>query len=75
MTFGTGFPLGTILMGVIADVVGVRPVLVAAGILVALVLVGATLRGLLPEIDPAPVATARGTPPRAAETHTPATRR
>lgn len=74
MTLGTGFPLGTILMGVIADVVGVRPVLVAAGILVAL-LVGATLRGLLPEIDPAAAATARGTPPRAAEAHTPATRR
>ena len=39
MTFGTGFPIGTILMGVIADIVGVRAVLVTAGALVALVLV------------------------------------
>jgi MFS family permease len=51
MTFGTGFPLGTILMGVIADVVGVRAVLVAAGVLVALVFAGVTARRLLPQID------------------------
>ena len=59
MTFGTGFPLGTILMGVIADVVGVRAVLVAAGALVALVLVGFASRRLLPYIDPEPAPTAR----------------
>ena len=73
MTFGTGFPLGTILMGLIADVVGVRAVLVGAGILVALVLVGVAARGLLPAIDPETV-TARGTPARGAAAHTPATR-
>jgi MFS family permease len=59
MTFGTGFPLGTILMGVIADVVGVRAVLVGAGALVALVLVAVTVRGLLPHIDKGAAATAR----------------
>jgi MFS family permease len=52
MTFGTGLPLGTILMGVIADVVGVRAVLVAAGALVALALAALIARGLLPKIDP-----------------------
>ena len=57
-------PLGTILMGVIADVVGVRAVLVAAGALVALVLVGFASRRLLRYIDPDPAATARGTPSR-----------
>ncbi len=62
MTFGTGFPLGTILMGIIADVVGVRAVLVAAGVLVALVLVGFASRRLLPYIDPEPAATARAAP-------------
>ncbi len=62
MTFGTGFPLGTILMGIIADVVGVRAVLVAAGVLVALVLVGFASRRLLPYIDPEPAATARAEP-------------
>jgi len=64
MTFGTGFPLGTILMGIIADVVGVRAVLVAAGALVALVLVGVAVRGLLPKIDPDAdrTATARAAP-------------
>jgi MFS family permease len=62
MTFGTGFPLGTILMGVIADVVGVRAVLVAAGALVALVLVGFASRRVLPYIDPDPAATARAAP-------------
>ena len=61
MTFGTGFPLGTILMGVIADVVGVRAVLVAAGALVTLVLVGVVGRGLLPKIDPE-TTTARAAP-------------
>ena len=61
MTFGTGFPLGTILMGVIADVVGVRAVLVAAGALVALVLAGFAVRRLLPYIDPE-AATARARP-------------
>jgi MFS family permease len=60
MTFGTGFPLGTILMGVIADVVGVRAVLVVAGALVALVLAGFAARRLLPYIDPE-TATARAT--------------
>jgi MFS family permease len=73
MTFGTGFPLGTILMGVIADVVGVRAVLVAAGALVALVLAGVAALGLLPAIDPE-TATARGTAPRASEGHTQASR-
>jgi len=62
MTFGTGFPLGTILMGVIADVVGVRAVLVAAGALVALVLGGFAMRGLLPHIDPDAATTARAAP-------------
>jgi MFS family permease len=62
MTFGTGFPLGTILMGVIADVVGVRAVLVTAGALVALVLVFVTARRLLPYIDKGAPATARPTP-------------
>ena len=62
MTFGTGFPLGTILMGLIADVVGVRAVLVAAGGLVALVLAGFAARRLLPYIDPDPAATARAAP-------------
>jgi MFS family permease len=51
MSFGAGLPLGTILMGVIADVVGVRAVLVAAGALVALVLAAVIARGL-PMIDP-----------------------
>jgi MFS family permease len=73
MTFGTGFPLGTILMGVIADVVGVRAVLVVAGALVALVLAGFMLRRLLPYIDPEP-ATARGTPARDEAAHRPANR-
>lgn len=73
MTFGTGFPLGTILMGIIADVVGVRAVLVGAGILVALVLVGVAARGLLPEIDPE-TATARRVSARGAAAHTPASR-
>jgi sugar phosphate permease len=59
MTFGTGFPLGTILMGLIADVVGVRAVLVAAGALVALVLAGFAVRRLLPYIDPAAPSTAK----------------
>jgi MFS family permease len=59
MTFGTGFPLGTILMGVIADVVGVRAVLVGAGALVVLVLLGVTVRGLLPHIDKGSPVTAR----------------
>src|SRR5262249_38359312 len=73
MTFGTGFPLGTILMGVIADVVGVRAVLIGAGTLVALVLAGVAARGLLPAIEPE-TATARGTARRASEAHTPASR-
>lgn len=72
MTFGTGFPLGTILMGIIADVVGVRAVLIGAGILVALVLAGVAVRGLLPAIDPEP-ASARGAPARGAAARTPAT--
>jgi hypothetical protein len=50
-------------MGLIADVVGVRAVLVAAGVLVALVLAGVMLRRLLPYIDPDPeTATARAAP-------------
>ena len=73
MTFGTGFPLGTILMGVIADVVGVRAVLIGAGILVAFVFVGVAMRGLLPEIDPA-AAPARETRPPAVAARTPARR-
>jgi predicted MFS family arabinose efflux permease len=52
MTFGIGFPLGTILMGVMSDVVGVRAVLLSDGALVALVLAAAMARGLLPKIDP-----------------------
>jgi MFS family permease len=62
MTFGTGFPLGTILMGVIADVVGVRAVLVTSGALVALVLAFVMARRLLPAIDAGAPVTARGTP-------------
>jgi predicted MFS family arabinose efflux permease len=62
MTFGTGFPIGTILMGVIADLVGVRAVLVGAGALVALVLLGVTVRGLLPHIDKSSPITARAAP-------------
>jgi MFS family permease len=62
MTFGTGFPIGTILMGVIADLVGVRAVLVGAGALVALVLLGVTVRGLLPHIDKGSPVTARAAP-------------
>ena len=62
MTFGTGFPLGTILMGVIADVVGVRAVLIGAGILVALVLVLVTAQKLLPHIDKGAPVTARAAP-------------
>jgi MFS family permease len=73
MTFGTGFPLGTILMGVIADIVGVRAVLVAAGLLVALVLAVFAARRLLPYIDPE-TATARGTPSPAVAAHKPANR-
>jgi predicted MFS family arabinose efflux permease len=52
MSFGAGLPLGTILMGVIADVVGVRAVLVAAGALVALALAALVARRLLRKIDP-----------------------
>ena len=73
MTFGTGFPLGTILMGVIADVVGVRAVLVAAGVLVALVLAGFAARRLLHYIAPV-TATARGTPSPVVAVHKPANR-
>jgi MFS family permease len=73
MTFGTGFPLGTILMGLIADVVGVRAVLIGAGILVALALAGVVMLGLLPEIDRGAVR-ARGAPVRGAAAHTPASR-
>lgn len=62
MTFGTGFPLGTILMGVIADVVGVRAVLVTAGGLVALVLAFVIGRRLLPHIDKGSPVTARAGP-------------
>jgi MFS family permease len=62
MTFGTGFPLGTILMGVIADVVGVRAVLVTAGALVALVLAFVTGWRLLPHIDKGAATTARAAP-------------
>jgi MFS family permease len=62
MTFGTGFPIGTILMGVIADIVGVRAVLVTAGALVALVLVFFSARRLLPYVDRGAAATARAAP-------------
>lgn len=51
MTFGFFFPLGTILQGVIADIVGVRVVLVASGVLIALCLAFVMARGLLPRID------------------------
>jgi hypothetical protein len=47
---------------VIADVVGVRAVLVASSALVALVLAGVTVRRLLPHIDPDAAATARAAP-------------
>jgi MFS family permease len=52
MTFGAGLPFGTILMGVTADVVGVRVVLVAAGALVALALAALVASRLLRKIDP-----------------------
>jgi predicted MFS family arabinose efflux permease len=51
MTFGFFFPLGTIVQGVIADVVGVRAVLIASASLVALALAFVLARGLLPRID------------------------
>lgn len=52
MVFGTCFPLGTLLQGVIADAVGVRTVLVGSASLVALALVALAFRHLLPRIDP-----------------------
>jgi MFS family permease len=55
MTYGAGLPIGTVLMGVAADVAGVRAVLVGAGVLVALALAALIVRGLLPRIDPQPV--------------------
>jgi MFS family permease len=51
MTFGFFFPLGTILQGVIADVVGVRAVLIASASLVALCLVFVMAWGQLTRID------------------------
>jgi predicted MFS family arabinose efflux permease len=62
MTFGTGFPIGTILMGIIADIVGVRAVLVTAGALVAVVLAFFSARRLLPYVDRGAAATARAAP-------------
>jgi MFS family permease len=53
MTFGTFFPLGTLLQGVLADAVGVRTVLIGSASLVALALAYVVVRGLLPRIDPA----------------------
>jgi hypothetical protein len=44
-------------MGVVADVVGVRAVLVGAGALVALALAALHGRGLLPAIDHQPAIT------------------
>jgi MFS family permease len=73
MTFGTGFPLGTILMGLTADVVGVRAVLIGAGVLVALVLTAVAVRGVLPQIDPE-AAPAGGNPARDVTERTPASR-
>lgn len=58
MTFGTFFPLGTILQGVIADVVGVRTVLVGSALLVAAASTFIASRGLLPRIDPGTTAPA-----------------
>ena len=52
MIYGIGFPPGTILMSVMADVVGVRAVLVADGALVSLVLAAVTVLRLLPKINP-----------------------
>jgi MFS family permease len=54
MTFGACLPIGTILMGLAADVVGVRAVLVGAGALIALALAALLGRGLLPAIDHQP---------------------
>jgi MFS family permease len=51
MTFGTFFPLGTILQGVIADAVGLRPVLITSGVLVACTLAFFWGRHLLTKID------------------------
>jgi predicted MFS family arabinose efflux permease len=51
MTFGLCFPLGTILQGVIADVVGVRAVLVVSGAIIAAALAWTIGRRLLPRID------------------------
>ena len=53
MTFGVFFPLGTILQGVVADIVGVRAVLVASGGLVILVTAALAARRVLPAIDAA----------------------
>ncbi|MGQ0804209.1 MAG: MFS transporter [Actinomycetota bacterium] len=58
MTFGLFFPLGTILQGVMADIVGVRAVLVASGALIAVALAWTIARGLLPRIN-RPTARAR----------------
>jgi predicted MFS family arabinose efflux permease len=52
MTFGTFYPLGTILQGVIADALGVRAVLVGSAVLMAVVLGFVIARRLLPSIDP-----------------------
>jgi MFS family permease len=54
MTFGTCFPIGTMLMGVAADAFGVRAVLVTAGALIATALAVLTARRALAHID-APV--------------------
>lgn len=51
MTFGFFFPLGTVLQGVIADVVGVRAVLVTSGAMIAGALTWTIARRLLPRID------------------------
>jgi MFS family permease len=51
MMFGLFFPLGTILQGVIADIVGVRAVLLGSAAAIAVALVWMTARRLLPRID------------------------
>ncbi len=54
MTFGTTFPISTMLMGVAADAFGVRTVLVTSGVLIGLALLVLSVRRSLVHID-APV--------------------
>jgi len=55
MTFGTAYSLGTITQGAVAEVVGVRAVLVGSAVLVAMLLGVFMARGLLSAIDPVDV--------------------